>query len=441
VDIVSKTKSAPPSNSGTGDFFAIDRRAWAHVCRLGMNAAIAYLVIARGTGGDNRTSKWSTNSIEQRTGISRARGAVAIAALEQSGAVIRDPSSKRDRPKFRITPAHELPGCEGFPPPALNTKQQRVFDQLGNDWAVVPKDIMPKQREEVDRWGIWEPRKIADELVVLGRATRTQDGMRYRAVAYDAETAAKPDWIWLPNALVDGAADEIHPVELIRQTNSAPTLQLFVDLYGTHSLDEDGGVHFRCIRQKYKQHKIGERGPYVVWGFVPDILGTWANVRFVAPHLAGAGDDKDKLALAWEEFWACWTRLCDLRLVEIVAHLVHADTSEGEIIHPMALGETGLEVEREVFRAAHRTAVTMITKGQYEWALKQGVVALAPVPRHIGGVRMLGVARLRYRPRTNRTRAFFARETEWREVIARLDEIARSGEADCLATSRGIKVD
>jgi hypothetical protein len=47
-----------PSDDGRGGFFAVDRRAWAYVCRLGMNAGIAYLAIARGTGGDNRTSVW-----------------------------------------------------------------------------------------------------------------------------------------------------------------------------------------------------------------------------------------------------------------------------------------------------------------------------------------------------------------------------------------------
>ena len=40
-------------------FFAIDRRAWARVCALGLNAAVAYLVVACGTGGDNRTTSLS----------------------------------------------------------------------------------------------------------------------------------------------------------------------------------------------------------------------------------------------------------------------------------------------------------------------------------------------------------------------------------------------
>ena len=54
-----------------GGFFQIDRRTWARVCDLGMNPAAAYLVQASGTGGDNRTTSWSTNAIEKYTGISR----------------------------------------------------------------------------------------------------------------------------------------------------------------------------------------------------------------------------------------------------------------------------------------------------------------------------------------------------------------------------------
>jgi hypothetical protein len=43
-----------------------------------------------------------------------------------------------------------------------------------------------------------------------------------------------------------------------------------------------------------------------------------------------------------------------LGLVEIVAHWMDIGTAEGEVIHPMALDGTGLEVEREVTSAAVR---------------------------------------------------------------------------------------
>jgi len=50
-----KASAGPEATKG---FFAVDRRAWARVCALGLNPAVAYLVVACGTGGDNRTTKW-----------------------------------------------------------------------------------------------------------------------------------------------------------------------------------------------------------------------------------------------------------------------------------------------------------------------------------------------------------------------------------------------
>jgi hypothetical protein len=39
----------------------------------------------------------------------------------------------------------------------------------------------------------------------------------FEIIHYDPETAARPDWIWLPNALIDGADGNVAaPVELVR---------------------------------------------------------------------------------------------------------------------------------------------------------------------------------------------------------------------------------
>jgi hypothetical protein len=48
---------------------------------LGLNPAVAYLVLARGSGADNRTTAWSVNAIEGYTGIGRPRAKKAIDAL------------------------------------------------------------------------------------------------------------------------------------------------------------------------------------------------------------------------------------------------------------------------------------------------------------------------------------------------------------------------
>ena len=257
-------------------------------------------------------------------------------------------------------------------------------------------------------------------------------GRHFRAVRYDAEAATQPDWIWLPNALVDGAAQEAPPIELARQTGNVLVLRLLVNLYGSQTLDEDGGIRFRRIRQQWARHKVGEQGPFVVWGFVPEQTSAFRDAPFVVPHFAAANDDVKRTA-AWAEFWKCWNHLLDMRLVEFVAHLVEADTSEGEIIHPVALPGTGLEIERELARAASLAGAALTTSGQQEWAFGQGVKLLVPIERRKEGVQVMGIARLRYRPRTSRTLAFVAREVEWQAALDRLLEIAGARE---LATSR-----
>ncbi len=54
---------------GTGRFFAIYKDQWPKVCALGLNPAVAYLVMACGTGRDNRRTVWSVNAIEKYSGV------------------------------------------------------------------------------------------------------------------------------------------------------------------------------------------------------------------------------------------------------------------------------------------------------------------------------------------------------------------------------------
>ncbi|KQP79443.1 hypothetical protein ASF60_22795 [Methylobacterium sp. Leaf113] len=87
--------------TGRGNFFAVDRLAWASVCGLGsINAAVAYLVLARGTLADMRSTSWSVNAIETYTGIARPRAAAAIQALTAAKFIEQTKAGKR--PAYRI---------------------------------------------------------------------------------------------------------------------------------------------------------------------------------------------------------------------------------------------------------------------------------------------------------------------------------------------------
>ena len=76
---------------------------------------------------------------------------------------------------------------------------------------------------------------------------------------------------------------------------------------------------------------------------------------------------------------------------------------------------------------AHQAALTMLTPPQRDGA-EQRMLRLVPVPRHIGHVQLISVARLRYRPHTKRTAAWFAEYKTKSEQHLEQYETLRQGE-------------
>jgi hypothetical protein len=386
-----------PAGKGQGDFFAVDRRAWARACGLGLNPAVAYLVLARGTGADNRATTWSVQAVEKYTSVSRGRAHEALKALRRAGLVqvLREGT----RPKYRLVPAHEVPGCEGHPPPALDDAEQRLFDQLarGESWV---------SGKGGKTWDYRNPRTVAKALVAKGWA-RELGGNRFAPIPHDLDAAARPDWIWLPNELVTGAADETPPVELVRQAQDVMTLRLLVDLYHAQNLREDGGVSRQLMWRKHERVEVGHQAQFTVWGFrYKGGSVTWSGPT--ACHRREKLTEEEKAAgkNAGVDFFRREGQLTRLGLLEWVPHLVEGAGPEAEVIHP--LGHGGTEgLENLLGAAAEEAAAAMLTEGQHAWALENDLW-LAPVPRHIAEVQLVGVARLRYRPRTRMTAAWWA---------------------------------
>lgn len=196
-------------------YFAIDRRAWKAACDLGMNEAVSYLVIAAGTGADQRTSSWSATAVEKYTGIHHRRAAAAIESLRT--AELLDVEKRGKLRRYFLRAANEVP-------------------------AVISKTVTPARRTKEKH------QEALDEL-------------------------ANPQWIWLPSALIEGAVNEVPPVKLLRQSQELPALRLFIDLYYNHDLAGSGGVEWRQgagIRKPYTRSEIGQHGIYKIWAFKPD---------------------------------------------------------------------------------------------------------------------------------------------------------------------------
>jgi hypothetical protein len=367
-----------------GGFFAVDRRIWAKVCVPGMmNEAIAYIVQARGTGRDNRTTAWSVESIERYTGISRHRAAAAIKTLQAKGftRLLRGGT----KPKYELVPLCELPGCD--PRQALSYLEGMAVDRVRKGLAL-SVNLHNRARRAVEKGWLVE---------------------REGAFAIAPAPEIKPYLIWLPNELVDGAASEMPPLELVRQTQDPMTLRLLIDLYHAHNLREDGGVVRRLMRKEYERVKVGEGAQYTVWGFsISREYVTW-EAGLTSPHRREKLTEGEQKAgeNPGIDFFRRTKQLNDLGLIEWVPHLIESAEESGEIIHPLNMGHSE-SIEDRLGRAAYAAGYVLVTEGQYDWAVENGIDQLVPVPRHIANVQMVGIARLRYRPHTRMTAAWWA---------------------------------
>ena len=247
-----------------------------------------------------------------------------------------------------------------------------------------------------------DDRREIHHLVSKRWLTKDESG-RYLARENEPLVVPPSDWIWLPNEIVSGAANEVPPVERLRQTQDVMTLQLYVDLYHVHNLREDAGIGHFSIRKRYVRERVGEHAQFVVWGFREDGLSAWSSSDPVAAQLnRDAEDDQERFA----PFWPRLETLFDLGLFDWVPVLFDGDNPDAEPIHPFGMGESD-GVEDRLGVAADRAGRAMLTDGQCQF-VDTNCLRLAPVPKHMANVNMIGIARARYRPKTRATAAWLA---------------------------------
>jgi hypothetical protein len=372
-------------------FFAVDRGAFRCAAAGGLNPALAHLVMARGTGRDNCTTQWSVHAIVQRTGISRPNAAKAVAYLLYRGIWKRVRDGKH--PIYEVVAGHQIPG-------GSFTEQEQQAVAACRDGRALSHKL----------------KAVGDTLIIRGLAKQKQRGSRIFELDEAAiNSLTEPMAVWLPNTLVDGAADEVPPLELIRQTRSASALRLLIELYAVQFLPIYGGVPRDMVQVQFERAEIGQQGPFVVWGFKPKHWKSKAkhmtcSDKFACQFFSESTRQIDgrRLDAGWDaSFWSAVNTLKDVGLIEQVGLLLDGDDAEAEIIHPYAI-DVGEPAERELTDAAVKAARAMITQGQLSWAIKEGYYPrLVPVPRHIA-VTMVEVIRLKYRPHTKATAAWYA---------------------------------
>jgi hypothetical protein len=267
------------ADSKNKGFFSIDRGALRCAAVGGLNSAIAHLIMARGTGRDNRT----VNAIENHTGISRPNAKKAVQDLLDRG--IWKKTREGNHPIYEAVPGNEILGGP------FTTAERAVVAAIRNGNS--PSD-----------------QAIVEALKARG-IVRAKEHPHRRHQSLDLDEAAVAEWsgsfsIWLPNALVDGAADEVPPVELVRQTRSLPVLQLLIELYSEQFLPSFGGVPREMLKREFYRLRVGERGPFVVWGFAEKSLRV-DNNKLARPFYTGTittRKDGTRLDEVWDSmFW------------------------------------------------------------------------------------------------------------------------------------------
>lgn len=391
-----------------------------------------------------RTTSWSVNAIEERTGIPRLSAKAAIQTLIDEGFIERRKGGTK--PQYYIR-KFDAVREQRRPRAVLSKELEATFDFIKQH----PGGInAPKKGGIKAGWPTEFPHLRSQDLVARGLVHWLGSGA---VAAINVAPAIEADWIWLPNTIIDGVDTETPPIERVRQTHSIPTMRLYVDLYHAQALSSDGGVNWRVLRESFNRKKIGEYANFDVYAFWPEDRSQyfcWKSTDFVATFTKWAEDHfgnpiRHKEPGVAHMFDAIDT-LVELGLISFIPHAITADTSEGTVIHPMARDGQGEEAERDVAKAAHAAASVMLGlhKGDEGYAPQ---VMLLPVQRHIRHVAVVGLARLRHRANTSATAAWFDRMDEWRDHAERYrahEEAIRlgdtpAGRATSTGHQRGIK--
>lgn len=90
----------PEAKKSKNGIFIVGKQEFITACGIGMNAAVALLIMARGSQGNNRTTSWSCKAISERAGITRAKADKAVNLLIEHGLV--EKIKEGSRPQYRI---------------------------------------------------------------------------------------------------------------------------------------------------------------------------------------------------------------------------------------------------------------------------------------------------------------------------------------------------
>jgi hypothetical protein len=246
---------------------------------------------------------------------------------------------------------------------------------------------------------------------------------------YELALSDKPEWIWLPNSLVEGIKAEGReidpPLRQLMNTGDVSVLRELVLLYYTHDLENAGGSS-------------------VLWKpFTSELVATWEHCeawRFEAsdsieidPNYLGEYPDEQRASVKKGlEIAAA------LGLIEFIPHVFIG----GRMLHPLRAKGRRKDVveskEIEPTEAAGKVVWEILElkqeraarSGGYDHPMREAppidtTMYLVPIYRHTKG-EVRAVARLRHRPNTSPTKKWVSNLCqEIPKWTARYEELAR----------------
>lgn len=238
------------------------------------------------------------------------------------------------------------------------------------------------------------------KLVELGIVERDEarSGPRspkYRIQGHDTKS---DDAIWLPKALVMGATDKPpYPLENLRSTHDPLTIRLLLSFYENQNLIDTGGIDPTLIWEEWIGEQVGERGAARAWRFK-------YKHRTVSRTFGDRYRDGEN---SYQPFWDRLTALEGMGLVE--PHRTLKECTDGE---PLAIWG-GTSEERDAYYKLKTYALnevcpaSIFEEERTDWVF--------PVVAHIKAPVLHGGFRLKFRPHTKRTAAWWAQTLELNE--------------------------
>lgn len=383
----------PKTPKNRGHMFLIDVPTYAAVCNLGdPDAAAVYLILAAGTGADNRTSTWSREAVNKRTALNWRKARGSIDKLEQHG-FARWINGKGTR-KPRI----DLPPLETRKP-----MQKHV--------AALADRILHGE----------QPITIADKgAATIGKdqgwLAQDDDGAWYFVAERPIVKA------YLPMSLVgDETGKPINAstiVERLRLSRDHMAFRLLVDLYALQDLAEHGGVNRYWLEHQFSRGETStDTGSIRVWTFEAKQMSARVQSGALAHHWRKPTAEEVKAGLnGAKDFYERIHILEDAGALEWAYYLAEDETEGATTIYPVGVKRNGkmvwTELESIIGGYAIRAACAL---GGYpgqadEWEDRAPSHFILPADRMARQAALIGTPRLRHRARTTNT-------SRWRQEM------------------------